>query len=40
MLNVSEPIKDWESVGIKKIRDWMLKKQLTSTLAFEKILTY
>jgi hypothetical protein len=35
MVNVSEPIKDWEAVGLKKLRDWIIKKQLNSKLGFE-----
>lgn len=40
LLHVSEPIKDWESVGLKKIREWMIKRQMNSDLAFQKILSF
>lgn len=38
MVNVAEPTKEWESIGIKRIREWVLKKHLNSKQAFEKLL--
>eukprot|EP00347_Sterkiella_histriomuscorum_P022283 403331031 len=38
ILQNSEISKDWENVGLRKIRDWMVKKQLNSDQAFERIL--
>ncbi|CDW76181.1 ef hand family protein [Stylonychia lemnae] len=37
-LQNSEISKDWESVGLKKIREWMIRKQLSSDQAFERLL--
>mmetsp|Transcript_28903 Transcript_28903/g.27805 ORF Transcript_28903/g.27805 Transcript_28903/m.27805 type:complete len:184 (+) Transcript_28903:1666-2217(+) len=40
MCQVQEPIRDWEAVGLKKIREWMVKRQLNSKLAFDQILKF